>query len=107
MAAQLFNTPNYLYWLIVALVIAIETMTLGRLWKKKEAYRWTTGYATVFALSLPLVAAGYWDIGTWAGLGLGQFRDSLEAQQARRQRPHLVLRTNDDRSDDDAAHPWQ
>ena len=66
-----FNFQNVIYWLTLALVITTETVSFGLLWKRREAARWTMGYATVFCLSMPLVMLGYWDINTWIGLFFG------------------------------------
>lgn len=95
-AKKFFHPFNVLYWLALALVITIQHLTVGRLWRRQENYRWTLGYATVFGLSLPLVATGRWDIFTWAALffgvgisgalktGLEQAKDSNEAHHLRR-----------------------
>jgi len=95
-AKQFFNPLNLLYWLALALVITIQHLTVGKLWKRQENHRWTLGYATVFGLSIPLVAAGKWDLCTWAALffgvgisgalktGLEQTSASAEAHSIRR-----------------------
>jgi len=95
-AKKFFNPLNLLYWLALALIITIQHLTVGKLWKRQENHRWTLGYATVFGLSIPLVAAGKWDIFTWAALffgvgisgalktGLEQTSASAEAQHIRR-----------------------
>lgn len=95
-AKKFFNPLNLLYWLALALVITIQHLTVGKLWKRQENHRWTLGYATVFGLSIPLVATGRWDLFTWAALffgvgisgalktGLEQTRNSAEARNIRR-----------------------
>lgn len=102
MAQQFFNTPNFIYWLALALVIWAEAVTFGRWWRRRENARWTMGYFTVFLLSLPLVVWGYWDMFTWGGLfvaiglsgavkvGLEQHRDSRRAEKLRRHRPIAI-----------------
>lgn len=66
-----FNLPNLIYWLVLGLLIYVEARIFGVLWARREAARWTLGYATVFFLSIPLVAVGYWDTNTWVGLFFG------------------------------------
>ena len=63
-----FNPVHALFWVILGLIIVIQNLTVGRLWRRKENHRWTLGYATVFGLSLPLVISGRWDLVTWSGL---------------------------------------
>ncbi len=92
----IFNHPNLIYWLFVALTISLATTTLGRLWRRQENARWTLGYAVVFAPGLILVYLGYWDLITWIGLffavgisgalkvGYQQYYNSKKADQIRR-----------------------
>jgi hypothetical protein len=92
----IFNWPNLTYWLVTLVVVGVEAATFGVLWERKEAYRWTMGYATVFFLAIPMVVLGYWDSMTWLGLffgvgvsgaaklGVDQWRKSREAQRLRR-----------------------
>ncbi len=62
-------TPaNLFYWFILSLIITLETLTIGLLWRRREAARWTLGYATVFGLGLPLVLLGHWDAPTYMAL---------------------------------------
>jgi hypothetical protein len=96
-----FNLPNLIYWLALVPIIYWEACVFGPLWKKKEAARWTMGYFTVFALAVPLVAAGYWDINTWTGLFFGvglsgiiklgweQIRKSQSAERLHKSSPWL------------------
>lgn len=96
MNEPVFTTPNMIYWLVIVVVIAITTTTLGRLWRRKENLRWTTGYAVVFLLGALLVWLGYWDLTTWSGLffavglsgiikvGYEHYRNSREAELLRR-----------------------
>ena len=93
---ELFNQPNLIYWFILALTIALETLTVGYVLKYREAARWTIGYATVFMLSLPLVLLGVWDADTYAAIfvaigisgavkvGIQQITDANRAESSRR-----------------------
>lgn len=95
MSDPVFNLPNMIYWLILAIFIVAETLTFGVLWARRESARWTMGYFTVFFLGIPLVVGGYWDTGTWVGLFFGvglsgaikvgweQFHKSRTAQELR------------------------
>ncbi len=62
---------NLIYWLFIAVIIMVATTTVGRRWRQHENARWTLGYLIVFTPGLVLVAWGYWDIRTWAGLFVG------------------------------------
>lgn len=91
----IFNLPNMTYWLVTLLLVGAEAATFGVLWERKEGYRWTMGYVTVFLLSIPMIVLGYWDSMTWTGLffgvgvsgmaklGVDQWRKSREAQRLR------------------------
>lgn len=93
---SLFTPFNFAYWLVVSLVVTLETLTIGLIWRRREAARWTLGYATVFMLGLPLVVAGWWDAATFAALfvavglsgavkvGLDQFIQARRAADYRR-----------------------
>lgn len=95
MGDPIFNVPNMIYWLVTLVVVGVEAATFGILWERKEAYRWTMGYATVFLFAIPMVILGYWDSMTWLGLffgvgvsgaaklGVDQWRKSREAQRLR------------------------
>lgn len=65
---DIFNVFHLLYWGLMMVVILIEAATFGVLWERREAYRWTMGYFTVFFLGIPLVTLGVWDATTWVGL---------------------------------------
>ena len=92
---ELFHQPNLIYWLILALAIALETLTVGYVLRHREAARWTIGYATIFLLSLPLVVWGVWDAATYAAIfvavgisgavkvGIQQITDAARAESAR------------------------
>jgi hypothetical protein len=99
---DVFNIFHLLYWGGLAVIIVIEAATFGILWERKEAYRWTMGYFTVFFLGIPLIILGVWDATTWIGLffavgvgamgklGVEQWRKSREAQKLRQQRGGLI-----------------
>jgi post-segregation antitoxin (ccd killing protein) len=112
---QLFTTPNLIYWLLLALVIALQTITLGAILRQREATRWTIGYATVFMLGLPLVLLGLWDAATYVSLfvavgvsgavktGIQQLTDAARANTLR-QRANAI---SEFKEYSDATHPWQ
>lgn len=93
---HVFTTANLVYWVLIAITIAITTRTLGRLWRRRENARWTTGYAIVFVYGFFLVYLGYWDPTTYIGLffavgiagaikvGYELYRNSREAEALRR-----------------------
>jgi len=93
---NLFTATNFLYWIVLVLVIFLETLTLGVIWKRREAARWVTGYVTVFVLGLPLVLLGEWDAATFTALfvavglsgaikvGVQQYADARRADSLRR-----------------------
>lgn len=96
MQQPVFITANLIYWTIIAITILITTATLGRLWRRHENYRWTTGYVIVFFPGVILVYLGHWDLNTWAGLffavgisgaikvGYERLINSLEAERIRK-----------------------
>lgn len=96
MQQPVFTTPNLIYWALIALTIFITTATLGRLWRRHENYRWTTGYVIVFFPGVILVYYGWWDLDTWAGLffavgisgaikvGYERLINSLQAEEIRK-----------------------
>ena len=93
---KLLTHSNLIYWLLLALVIALETITVGVVLKNREAARWTIGYATIFILALPLVILGQWDAVTYTAVfvavgvsgavkvGIQQFVDARRAASLRR-----------------------
>jgi hypothetical protein len=68
---NLFTEFNFIYWIVLALLITLETLTVGVVLARREAARWTIGYATVFVAGLPLVLLGQWDAATFAALFVG------------------------------------
>lgn len=62
------NTSNLAYWLATAATVTASTLTLGRLWRRKENHRWTAGYAIIFLGSFPWVMKRRLDLNTWAAL---------------------------------------
>lgn len=60
---MMFNAPNFIYWLCLAVIIAIETTTLPK--RTPENVRWLIGYATLFGTSYLMVAHHGWDYHTW------------------------------------------
>lgn len=108
---ELFTLENTLFWFILALAITLETVTIGVVLKRREAARWTIGYATIFVLSLPLVLAGLWDAATYAAIfvaigisgavkvGVQQLRDAHRAESLRQSAPSKEL--------PNAPHSWE
>lgn len=68
---EVFTWAHLVYWGLLAVVIFAEAASFGVLWEKREAYRWTMGYFTVFLMGIPLVWFGWWDETTWLGLFFG------------------------------------
>jgi len=66
-----FSIPNLIYWTLIIVTVCITTPTLGKLWKRQENYRWTTGYFIIFFWSFPFVMAGRLDANTWLTLFFG------------------------------------
>lgn len=54
-----------IFILLVTAVVAIESVTFGRWWKRNEIARRILGVGTVFTLALPFVAVGLIDFRTW------------------------------------------
>lgn len=71
----IFNIPNVVYWLTLALTIWIQGLTVGRrplvgfeTWG--EGWRWLFGFNTLFWTGLIMVWEFGWDGPTWAALAV-------------------------------------
>lgn len=93
---EIFTPLNFAYWILLAIVILVQTLTIGRLWLRREAARWTLGYISVFIVGLLPLLAGEWHFGTYAALfvgvgisgavkvGVQQYTEAHHAAQLRR-----------------------
>jgi hypothetical protein len=54
-----------IYLSLVSVVVFLESITIGKWWKRNEIARWIIGIATVIGLALPFVWMGALDWQTW------------------------------------------
>ncbi len=105
---DIFITPNLIYWVLIGITIFFTTRTLGKLWRRRENARWTTGYLVVFLYGFFLVYFGWWDPATYIGLlfavgisgaikvGYELYRSSKEAEKLRQKGVKLDAETPGD-----------
>lgn len=67
-ATLIFNVAHYIFWVLLALIIAIQGMTIGDVWPERS--RWIYGLVTLYGSTLGMVAWAGWHGPTWAGLVL-------------------------------------
>lgn len=65
---QIFNSPNIIYWLLLAVIILWQGYTIGNAWS--EWRRWVVGCVTLFGTTGVMVFYAGWDGPTWAALAL-------------------------------------
>lgn len=73
----IFNGPNVGYWLALALLILLQSLTVGRrgVWRGRAAWpeerRWRLGFVTLLGSSLVMVWWFGWGGLTWAFVAIG------------------------------------
>lgn len=92
---EFFSTANLVYWTLITMTVVATTATIGKLWRRHENARWTTGYFIIFFYGFFMVHFGHWDANTYLALffavglsgaikvGYELYRSSREAERLR------------------------
>lgn len=98
----------YLYWILLAVAIALEYRYIYPLWRRRELARRTLGIITVMGGAYPLAEAGVIDRRTWwtlfnafgiAGAITSALHLTRDARAAQRARQEVM--------DDDPRQLWE
>lgn len=99
---EFFSIANLIYWTLIITTVFATTATLGKLWRRQENIRWTTGYFIIFFYGWFMVGYGGWDANTYLALFFGvgfagvvkvgyeAIASSLTAQQLRQRATEIV-----------------
>lgn len=84
-ANQIFNQSNVIFWIIFAVIILVQGMTVGKpiisKWKRwPEPVRFWIGWITFFGATLFMVIRAGWDPMTWLWLSYFVFCSRLLVQ---------------------------